>query len=493
MTTLVPTRPPRAHQAAALHKAEGHRSFFYLLEMGTGKSKIAIDEALQLALDGKIDRMLVVAGKGSYADWVHKHLPENVPADLPVVAHLWRGGHTKREREGLRYLTYGAPLLRVLVMNVEALGVAGAAATVAQNFVAGGETMLVCDESTKIRNVGARRTKRMIELAQFARYRRALTGLATPKNPLDLWGQMEFLDLSYMLARNWFQFRARYCIMSSKSFQVRGAHAGTMKQAMQIVGYRNLDELQRKMEPVSFRALKAECLDLPPKIYERAEVEMTPEQSGAYRDMLKTATVELENGYFASARNAVARLLRLHQITCGFLVDEEGHSHELPCAKLSILTDTIDEMQGQVIIWCAYQHDVLAVTRRLEETYPARRVAQYYGPTKSEARAAAVEGFQRGEIDFFVGTAATGGFGITLTAAHNVIYYSNSFDLEHRLQSEDRCHRDGQHHPVTYVDLVTPRTVEDKILKTLQAKKSVADTVMGDGMREWLKWEEDET
>jgi hypothetical protein len=489
VTTLTPTRPPRAHQAEALAKARGHAAFFYLLEMGTGKSKIAVDEALQLALEGKIDRALIVAGKGSYADWLHKHLPENVPPDLPVVAHLWRGGHTKKERDGLDALTYGSPLLRVLVMNVEALGVSGTAATVARNFVAEGSAIVICDESTKVRNVAARRTKEMIDIGRLARYRRALTGLATPKNPLDLWGQMEFLGLSYALARNWFLFRARYCILAERRFQVRGSLAGTMGRAAQIVGFRHLDELQRKMEPHSFRALKVDCLDLPPKTYERAEVEMTGEQIVAYRDMLKLATVELEGGLYASARNAVARLLRLHQIACGFIVDESGATHELPCAKLAILTDVIDEMQGQVIIWCAYQHDVRAVSAKLAETYPKRRVAQYYGPTTAEARATAVEGFQAGEIDFFVGTAATGGFGITLTAAHNVIYYSNSFDLEHRLQSEDRCHRDGQHQPVTYVDLVTPRTIEDKILKTLQAKKSVADAVMGDGMREWLKWE----
>lgn len=491
MTQFIPTRPPREHQKKALAKAHGRQAFFYMLEMGTGKSKIALDETLQLAAEGQIDRALIVAGTGSYADWFYKHLPENVPSDLPVVAHLWRGGHTKKERDALKFLTYGAPVLRVLIMNIEALGASRTAATVATNFVQGGPAMVICDESTKIRNEKAARTKVMIALGAHAEYCRALTGLPTPKNPLDLWGQMRFLGLSSVLGHTWFAFRARYCLLVSQSFQARGQPAGTVRSAMKVVGYRDLDRLTQRMEPHSFRALKAECLDLPPKIYERAETSMTPEQAAAYRSMRQTAMAELESGAFASARNAMARLMRMHQITCGFLVDEAGERHELPCGKLPILLDTVEEMTGPVVIWCAYQHDVLRVTSTLRAAYPAASIAQYYGPTGTAERSAILEQFQAGQTDYFVGTVQTGGFGITLTASSNVIYYSNTFDLEHRLQSEDRTHRDGQHHPVNYVDLVTPGTVEDRILKTLREKKNVADAVMGDGMREWLNWEED--
>jgi hypothetical protein len=467
--------------------------------MGLGKSKIVIDEALQLYIDGTIDRVLVVAGKGSYADWLDKHLPENTPSYMRVLAHLWRG-KSKQEEENIRTLMYHDPgyghkILRVLIMNVEAFGLPHSVAeTVARNFVNGGKTMIVVDESTKIRNTDAHRTQVMIDLGRRAVVRRAMTGLATPKNPLDLWGQMSFLGLSHVLGSNWYTFRAQYCTM--KRLEINVVNPRTKRRDVRridkVVGYKNLDRLAALMLPHSFRALKEDCLDLPPKIYERMSVELTPAQKKAYRDMLKLATVELETGVYASATNAMARIGRLHQIVCGFLTDEDGVTHELESNRLSVMEDAIDEMEGSVIVWCAYQHDVVAVANHLRKTYPERGgVVEYYGPTPPHIRAAGVRMFQEGRAAFFVGTAATGGFGITLTAAHNVIYFSSSFDLEMRLQSEDRCHRDGTTHSVTYVDLVSPGTVDTKILKALQEKKSVADVVMDGGVREWLSTIED--
>lgn len=488
---LIPTRPPRQHQKDALDHARDKSSFFYLLSMGCGKSKIAIDECLQLYIDGVIDRVLIVAGKGSYSDWRWKHLPENVPDHMSVTAHLWDGGSTKREEDAIRALMFQAPgyghaTLRCLIMNVEAFGASKTALTVAMNFTKGGRTLVICDESTKIRNTDAKRTQAMIALGREARVRRAMTGLATPKNPLDLWGQMKFLGLIEVLGRNWYSFRARYCIMKTEEHQKRGAPPGTMEKSLKIVAFRNLDELTERMRPHSFRALKENCLDLPPKIYERVLVDLTDEQHRAYQNMLRMAMHELEDGVFASALNAIGRIEKLHQITCGHLKDEDGRVHELPNGRLQALDDVIQEAEGKVIVWCTYQHDVLAVTQHLQAAFPERRVVQYYGPTSAPQRAANVRDFEEGDATYFVGTQATGGFGITLVSCSLVIYYSNSFDLEFRLQSEDRCHRDGQTKSVTYVDLVAPRTVDEKILKALIEKKSVADVIMDGGIQSWL-------
>lgn len=494
MDNFVPTRPPRLHQAEAAAEARGKASFFYLMEMGLGKSKVVLDEAFQLYVDGTIDRILIVAGAGSYADWLHKHLPENVPDYMRVVAHLWDGGSTKAEQAKLQSLMFTAPgygrqILRVLVMNVETFSRAGSVGeTVARNFMRSGPAEIICDESTKIRNDGAQRSKTMIELAKLAKVRRALTGLATPKNPLDLWGQMKFLGLEHVLGSNWFSFRARYCELVTHQHQRAGAPSGTIDRSYKITGYKNLDHLADLLKPHSFRALKKDCLDLPPKIYETATVELTVQQRSAYRDMLKLATTELADGKFASAVNAVTRIKRLHQITLGFLVDEEGQYHELESNRIEIMSDVIEEMEGKVIVWCAYQPDVRRVCRRLRETYSGRgAVVEYYGPTPAADRAAGVQAFQGGDAAFFVGTSQTGGFGITLTAASNTIYYSNSFDLEHRLQSEDRNHRDGTTSAVTYVDLVARGTVDRKILKALQDKKRIADVLMDGSIQQWLE------
>ena len=481
-----PTRPARQHQADALAKAAGKVAFFYLMEMGTGKSYVAVNEFLALHQTGKIDHVLIVANKGSHAEWKYKHLPENVPSSIQYYSHLWTGGTTQTEKNELHILMHGdVAALRILIMNCEAFGSSKTAATVAQNFVTD-RTIIVCDESTSIKNTSALRTKFMVRLGQSAGYRRAMTGLATPKNPLDLWGQMSFLGLEHVLGSNWYAFRARYCTMQKAVVQKKGEKLGNTKNVAKITGYRDLDRLRAYMEPYSFRVLKADCLDLPPKIHERALVELTPIQKKAYRDMAKIAMYEIESGVFASVVLAINRLAKLHHILCGFITDEAGNYHDIPTNRLDAMCDVVDEIEGKTTVWCAYVPNVLAVKDKLKERYPDRKCVTYYGKTSTKERAEAVTQFQHGDADFFVGTSATGGMGITLTSCSNAIYYSNSFDLQHRLQSEDRFHRDGQTNAVTYVDLISPGTVDEHILKTLIAKKNVSDIVMDGGIKEWL-------
>lgn len=259
------------------------------------------------------------------------------------------------------------------------------------------------------------------------------------------------------------------------------------RKVERVVGYRNLDELRQKIDKFSFRATKDQCLDLPPKIYETVTVQMSDEQQAAYSSMKKYALSRVSDTQWATAKNAVGVLMKLHQITLGQLIDEQGVTHQLPCNNLEVLSDVIDEMIGKVAIWCPYRHSVASIVNHLRKRYPERVVVEYHGGVPVGLRPHIVKAFQDEDADFFVGTQATGGYGITLTNCRNVIYYGNSFDLEHRLQSEDRFHRDGQHWPVTYVDFVTPRTVSTKILKVLQAKKDIAHELMGDGLQKWLE------
>ena len=156
--------------------------------------------------------------------------------------------------------------------------------------------------------------------------------------------------------------------------------------------------------------------------------------------------------------------------------------------RIDELLDVIDEMEGKVIIWANYVHDIEQITEALEKEYGEGCVVQYYGKVSSEDRQTAIKEFQdpKSKVKYFIGNTQTGGYGITLTAASNVIYYSNSYDLEKRLQSEDRAHRIGQHKPVTYVDLIAEKTVDDKIIKALRKKINIASTVMGDTVQDWI-------
>lgn len=496
---FTPTRPPRAHQLRAIAKARGRPAFFVRMETGTGKSKVAIDEMIELHLTEGVDHALVTAGKGSYADWVEKHLPENVPESVPVVWHLWRGGKTQRERAALDDLLATPPgILKVLVMNIEALGMSDAAVKIARHFVevrAGGKALIVCDESTKIKNESARRSRVMIGLGSTARWRRAMTGTAATKSPLDLWGQLKFLRLDDVVGRSYYAFRARFCVM--KKMKVTRDTLNGAGQIIRpgrfvdkVVGYRNLDDLNRLLEPHGIRVLKEECLDLPPKDYQRVVVELSDEQKRVYDDMRKLAMAELQEGVFASARTAVTAMLKLHHVACGWIRDETGVTHKLENSRLTVLEDILDENPQPLVVWCAYQEDVRQILEMISKKFTERRAVDYYGLTTERDRAENLRSFCAGEADVFVGTQATGGFGLDgmQRVCHTAVYYSNSFDLEHRLQSEGRLDRDGQRAPVTYIDLVARGTVDERVVTNLREKKTMVDAIEGDGVRKWLEW-----
>lgn len=492
-----PTREPRVHQWRSLELAKGRRAFAYFHEMGAGKSKIAVDEMIELWLAGQIDRAMFVAGAGSYGDWLSKHLPENTPDDVEILAHQWMGGSSKGEQRALNLIMRSQGALPILVMNVEALGSSQRAEGVAHNFVSGGRTLFVVDESTTVKDIGANRTGVAVALGRQARFVRIMTGSAVTKNPLDLWGQLCVMGVEESFASNYYSFRARFCITKKLHVKVPprpgerppppGQPAKT-RTVLKITNYQNLDKLADLLRRHSHRVLKEECLDLPPKTYQEYSVPLTEEQQRMYRQMSQIATTEIEEGTWSTAKNAMGRLAKLHQILLGHITDESGEVHGIETRRPAALCDLVEEAGDKVIVWCAYRRDVTLILEALAKKFPERKSVRYDGLTGVEERTAAVKSFQHGDAHCFVGTAATGGKGITLTASATTIYYSNNFKLEDRVQSEDRSHRDGQIRPVNIVDMICRGTVEEHIVRILREKKTLSDTVMGDGVRAWLSW-----
>jgi SNF2 family DNA or RNA helicase len=180
--------------------------------------------------------------------------------------------------------------------------------------------------------------------------------------------------------------------------------------------------------------------------------------------------------------------MRLHQIVCGHVKLDDDRVVEVPSKRIEELLSVIEEAPDKVIIWANYRHDIDAIKLALQKEYGMNAVGTYYGDTDDDERARVVKEFQDpdSELRFFVGNPRTGGYGLTLTAADTVVYYSNSFDLEVRLQSEDRAHRIGQTRSVTYVDLISPGTVDEKIVKALRGKIDIANEVLGEEMKSWL-------
>lgn len=253
-----------------------------------------------------------------------------------------------------------------------------------------------------------------------------------------------------------------------------------------IVSYQRLDELSKKLEDFSYRVLKDDCLDLPEKIYQVRHVSMTPKQLEMYVTMKRMAIAELE-GERLTALSALTQILRLHQIVCGHVKLDNGEVKPVENNRLKELMSILDETSGKVLIWANYRHDIQSIAREISKVHGPRSVATFYGDTPSEERQRIIDDFQNEEeLRYFVGNPKTGGYGLTLTKSHTVVYYSNSYDLEVRLQSEDRVHRIGQTSKVTYVDLVTEGTVDEKIVQSLRNKINLATEVMGEELKKWL-------
>jgi SNF2 family DNA or RNA helicase len=312
----------------------------------------------------------------------------------------------------------------------------------------------------------------------MAKYRRILTGSPVTKNPLDLYTQCEFLDPFLLNFNSWYAFRNRYAIM--KTIHVRGRSIQTVHK------FQNLGELSDRLKGFSYRVLKEDCLDLPEKIYMKRHVALTKEQENLYEQMRKTAIANL-NGKVTSTVTVLTQLMRLQQITCGHFVADDGTVQTIKNNRLDELMDVLEETENKAIIWAYWQRDVQDIRDAIEKKYGPRSVVDYYGLTPQDERQDNIRRFQNdNECRFLIGTPSTGGYGITLTEANTVIYYSNGYDLEKRLQSEDRAHRIGQKKNVTYIDLIAEDTVDEKIVKSLRKKINIASEVMGEELRDWI-------
>ena len=470
---------PYAHQEEALERSHDKKNFAYFMEMGCGKSKVLIDNIYWLCQNRLIDTAIIVAPKGVYMNWVNNEIPIHMPEDMDPEIYLWKANPTRNEKKRLTEGVSNRNKFRILVMNIESF-VTKKAPVFLESFTHRSEFMLAIDESTTIKNIKAKRTKAIVKFGETAKYKRILTGSPITQSPLDLYSQCAFLNKRLLGYDSYWSFQGRFAIIKQ---QRMGNHSFN-----QVVGYKNLDELTQKLKIFAHRTTKKEALDLPEKIYTTRQVELTSTQQEHYHSMKKTSVIFLEEGEMVTAPEVMTRLLRLQQLLCGYLVSDDGETVELANNRIKVMMEVIEEMTGKVIIWSRFRHDIKKIKSELIKAYGSGSVVTYYGDTTQEDRDSAIHNFQTNpETRFFVSNAQTGGRGITLTAASNVIYYSNDFNLESRKQSEDRCHRIGQHKPVLYVDLVCPNTVDVHIVKSLVEKDKIATKTLGEEVLEWLK------
>jgi len=468
---------PYAHQLKALEMSWKKEVFALFMEMGTGKSKVLLDNISMLYDKGKINGALIIAPKGVYKNWLESEIPEHLVKHIQKKTVLWQALINKKQQAKLDTLFKPEVDLHILIMNVEAFSTKKGL-DFAAKFLSCHDALVAIDESTTIKNPGAQRTKNILRLSKLSKYRRILTGSPVTKSPLDLYTQCYFLDPWLLDHDSYYTFRTRYALIKKAHFNGRTVQL--------VVGYRNLAELSEKLKPFSYRVLKDDCLDLPPKTFMKRIIQLSPEQKRLYEQMKSMALAEL-NGKMLTTFNAVTQIMRLQQITCGHFKADDDSIQEIKNNRITELMNVLEEVEGKAVIWAHWRHDIATIVREIEKEYPGS-VMTYYGDTTPDDRQKAIREMQDPEskIRFLVGTPQTGGYGITLTGASTMIYYSNGYDLLLRQQSEARIDRISQKKPMTYIDILAEDTVDEKIVKALRKKVNIATEVMGEELKAWI-------
>lgn len=476
---------PKPHQLEPFLRMQEYPYYALFMDPGTGKTKILIDDAVAWALRNTIDGVLVVCPNSIKSNWeeeVHKH------GAGKHVCFIYDPSVKVKAGKFIRESVPGT--LKWMIMAVETFST-GEGYKIATEFLALNRCAMVIDESSRIKNHSADRTKKLLELSKYAKLRRVASGTPFSKGLHQCWPQYEFLDPG-ILDMGYFAFRNYFCVM------------GGFKNK-EIVGTKCSEEFIDLVTPFTFRASKAECCkDLPPKVYQIRECHPSVEQARFYNDLLTKGIVE-EKDKFLSFSNALVKNLRLQQICGGFVTmkkdfdmfapfdeseveefirkaeDMEATPIPGPNPKVEELLNVLEETPGKVIIWCRFKPEIRAVAEALRKVYGKDAVVEFHGDIKNTDRTTARQRFQTDDkCLYFIGQVSTGGIGITLTAASTVIYLSNNWPLEDRIQSEDRAHRIGQvANSVQYIDLVmSPKWVDRKILKALQEGKDYTQAIM---------------
>lgn len=480
-------RKPYDHQLKAFSLARGKRAFGYFMEQGTGKTKTLLDDAADIYLnggdEGRIDTLIIVAPNGVHAQWVNEQIPEHLSGSVPYASGYTVASPTLDEARRLRKAKEFKDGLRIIAIHIDMMSHKNGEKFL-QELLLSSRAMLVIDESSRIKDPASKRTKTLCRLGKLAKYRRILTGTPISNGVEDIYTQFFFLDKHILGYDSFYAFRNHFC-------QLRLVEVGTgpkKKKFNKIVGYINEEELKRKIDSYTYRVLKSECLDLPEKNFIRQEVLLTNEQLDMYKQLKKDFFLDLDAGLL-TARMAVTRLIRFQQLIGGFIwklekkdpdtgkVIEPEIYQEFENNRVSRTIDIVQEAQGKVIIWVKFRGDHRLLTKALDKAKIGW--VDYVGSTPTDQRPRNIESFRNNpDIKVFISSPQSGGMGLNLTVASEVIWYSRDFSLERELQANDRCHRIGQHQVVNYHYLISPKTVDERIHKVLQDKKAVAENLI---------------
>lgn len=481
---------PFEHQREAL-RLSAHRAYFALfMEQGTGKTKIIIDTVAWLYLKERIDGLVIIAPNNVHRNWIDDQIPEHMSDEVGWRSLIWRAHqagtkyYLRAYKDLLRF-----PGLSILALNIEALRTDRGNAA-AKNFLRLRKCLLAIDESQDMRSAKAKQTGRIRTLGKYAPYRRIASGTPSPEGPFDLYPQMQFLSPDILRCGSAVAFRHTYAEM--RRMTVPG-----QKRPFEIVvrdeegmpKFKNLNQLNAKIAPHSFRVRKADVFDLPPKLWTKRYYELSVEQARMYREMYEQFQAAFPDGETVTVDIKLVQYLRLQQIAHGYVpVDGDDPDPERvipgPQPRLELLMYEFEKANNATAIWTRYRYDANLIVDALSKK--GYSVVRYDGAVKDHEKDEAKRRFQAGEAQALVINAAAGGRGLTITAAETAIYYGNYFGYEKRAQSEDRHHRAGLKHSVLYIDLIAEGTIDQRIITALRSKKNVSDIIMADPESEWI-------
>ncbi len=475
----IPKRKPRKKQAEASRHIKGCEAFALFMEMRCGKTKVVVDDFGRMLCEGKVLDLLIMAPAAVYHTWVtaiHDDMPDDILKNIKIL--LWESGKTTPE-ECEEFLAQAGP--RILLVNVEALSVVKDAQVLTFEFVAQRpkKNYGVVDESTVIKNPQAERTKIINDVyAPRIRYKRILSGLPTPRSPLDTFEQFRFLDLKILGYQDFKAFSAHYAVTRRIKVGKRSVNI--------VVGYKNVEELPGKIKDHSFRVLLSDCTDLKKPTYAIREVEMTPQQKRIYADLKEFATAEIKKNKHITATMVVTQMLRLQQVLLGRAVDEHGVTHQLKENRIEGLIDLFNETAEKAVVFCSYDDDIYKIVDALEKEFGKGSCARFWGGNRKTREAEEKVFKTKKDCRFMVSTTPAGKFSRDWSVASIVAFYSSTNNLENRMQGESRVLAVGKNKAALYVDFICRSTVEEKLLYAMKNKLKLASAITGDNWKEWV-------
>ncbi len=520
---------PYDHQIDAFNAVYGREYFALFMQQGTGKSKVAIDVASNLYKEGKIDGVMLIAPNGVQEQWEIEQIPTHSPVRYQTL--LWRSSNAASYNKELsRFIEEKSEAIKWFCVNVEAFS-RDTHIDVFRRYLCKNNIMVIVDEATRIKSPEAQRTiniiqglseitkagRRIVAIKPLSKYRAILTGTQVTNGPYNVWAMVEFLQHNYF-GLDYLSFRSHYGIevravvpnsyksyfrkitldemTSIRNYAKQGKQIEEIARIMNIneasarfiidnpsvkAPYKNLDELKFKISKIAFQVLKKDCFDLPDKTYEQIVVELSAEQKKIYNELVHELSATFA-GKELSVLNKVTLIGRLQQITGGFFPSNDGADGELTAfstnPKLNALIDDLEECSDfPVLVMARFVAEIKEIYRKLKEEYPDKRIEYICGEVTKGDRTEILESFKLGKVDVLVANAVTIGYGFNLQGfCHTQYYFSNSYSLEERDQSEDRIHRQGQlSDKVLYKDIIAKKTIDEKVLMVLKSKRDLLE------------------